>query len=314
MTSQDSGREAAARTRDSVAGRRDQDAGKLDDVAEGRDLVADERDLAADERDRAADERDQAAEARDRAAEARESSADTPDTPATGEQEQGESAAQSDRRSAAADRRQASSDRRSGRAARQQSQEDRSGSSTQRESGSSDRAAAEVDRQTASVDRGNSATDRSAAAQDSLTSTYLRGPGIALLNEQIQTAKDTSQTLCLAFVDVDHLKTVNDSLGHSAGDRLLRQVAVTISAALGPDSLLFRYGGDEFVCSILGSTQAELKGLLSQISEQLRAATEQGSISCGIAELVEGDTFESLVARADTALYEQRRAGRWRDI
>lgn len=164
------------------------------------------------------------------------------------------------------------------------------------------------------MDRGNSATDLSAAAQDSLTGTYLRGPGIALLNEQIQTAKDTSQTLCLAFVDVDHLKTVNDSLGHSAGDRLLRQVAVTISATLGPDSLLFRYGGDEFVCSILGSTQAELRGLLGQISEQLRAATEQGSISCGIAELVEGDTFESLVARADTALYEQRRADRWRDI
>ena len=314
MTSQDSGREAAARTRDSVAGRRDQDAGKLDDVAEGRDLVADERDLAADERDRAADERDQAAEARDRAAEARERSADTADTPATGEQEQGESAAQSDRRSAAADRRQASSDRRSGRAARQQSQEDRSGSSTQRESGSSDRAAAEVDRQTASVDRGNSATDRSAAARDALTGTYLRGPGIALLNEQIQTAKDTLQTLTLAFVDVDHLKTVNDSLGHSAGDRLLRQVAVTISAALGPDSLLFRYGGDEFVCSILGSTQAELRGLLSHVSEQLRAATEQGSISGVIAELEEGDTFESLVARADTALYEQRRADRWRDI
>ncbi|MEI7888408.1 MAG: diguanylate cyclase [Actinomycetes bacterium] len=311
MTAQDKGREAAARTRDSVAGRRDQDAGKLDDVAEGRDLVADERDLAANERDRAADERDQAAEARDRAAEAREKSADTP---ATAEQEQGESAAQSDRRSAAADRRQSSSDRRSGRAARQQSQEDRSGSSTQRESGSSDRAAAEVDRQTASVDRGISATDRSAAAQDALTGSYLRGPGIARLNEQIQTAKDSSQTLCLAFVDVDHLKTVNDSLGHSAGDRLLRQVAVTISATLGPDSLLFRYGGDEFVCSILGSTQAELKGLLSQISEQLRAATEQGSISCGIAELVEGDTFESLVARADTALYEQRRADRWRDI
>ena len=314
MTAQDKGREAAARTRDSVAGRRDQDAGKLDDVADDRDLVAEERDLAADERDRAADERDQAAEARDRAAEARERSADTPDTPATGEQEQGESAAQSDRRSAAADRRQASSDRRSGRAARQQSQEDRSGSSTQRESGSSDRAAAEVDRQTASVDRGNSATDRSAAAQDALTGSYLRGPGIARLNEQIQTAKDSSQTLCLAFVDVDHLKTVNDSLGHSAGDRLLRQVAVTISATLGPDSLLFRYGGDEFVCSILGSTQAELKGLLSQISEQLRAATEQGSISCGIAALVEGDTFESLVARSDTALYEQRRADRWRAI
>ena len=311
MTAEARGREAAARTRDSVAGQRDQDAGELDDVAEVRDLVADERDLAADERDRAADERDQAAEARDRAAEARESSADTPDT---GEQVDGESPAQNDRRSAAADRRQASSDRRSGRAARQRSQEDRSGSSTQRDSGSSDRAAAEVDRQTASVDRGNSATDRSAAARDALTCTYLRGPGIALLNEQIQTAKDTSQTLCLAFVDVDHLKTVNDSLGHSAGDRLLRQVAVTISAALGPDSLLFRYGGDEFVCSILGSTQAELKGLLSQISEQLRAATENGSISCGIAELVEGDTFESLVARADTALYEQRRADRWRDI
>ena len=311
MTAEARGREAAARTRDSVAGQRDQDAGELDDVAEGRDLVADERDLAADERDRAADERDQAAEARDRAAEARESSADTPDT---GEQVDGESPAQNDRRSAAADRRQASSDRRSGRAARQRSQEDRSGSSTQRDSGSSDRAAAEVDRQTASVDPGNSATDRSAAARDALTGTYLRGPGIALLNEQIQTAKDTSQTLCLAFVDVDHLKTVNDSLGHSAGDRLLRQVAVTISATLGPDSLLFRYGGDEFVCSILGSSRAELTGLLRQISEQLRAGTEQGSMSCGIAELVEGDTFESLISRADTALYEQRRADRWRDI
>jgi len=65
---------------------------------------------------------------------------------------------------------------------------------------------------------------------------------------------------------------------------------------------------------MLGSSQAELKGLLSQISEQLRAATEQGSISCGIAELVEGDTCDSLIGRADIALYEQRRADRWSDI
>ena len=314
MTAQDSGREAAARTRDSAAGKRDQDAGKLDDVADDRDLVAEERDLAADERDRAADERDQAAEARDRAAEARESSSKTRDGLASREASDGENTAQGDRRSAAADRRQASSDRRSGQAARQRAQEDRTGSSTQRESGSSDRAAAEVDRKTASVDRGNSATDRSDAAQDALTSTYLRGPGFARLNEQIQTAKDTLQTLTLAFVDVDHLKTVNDSLGHSAGDRLLRQVAITISNSLGPDALLFRYGGDEFVCSMLGSSEGELKGLLSLISEQLRAATEQGSISCGIAELVEGDTCDSLIGRADIALYEQRRADRWSDI
>ncbi len=317
MTADARRRELAAQLRDTEATSRDQDAGSRDSAAEGRDLVAEERDLLADERDRAADERDQAAESRDRAAEARERLADGSAEGLSGadaEEAATPTQSQQDRQAAATDRRQARSDRRSGQGERRQAQADRTRSSTQRDSGISDRAASQADRDTASTDRGKSSADRDTAAFDALTGVYLRGPGLVRLTALVQAAQDSEEPLTLGFVDVDHLKTVNDSLGHSAGDRLLRQVAETLSATLGTNSLVFRYGGDEFVCAVPRSSLTDLRALLEQVSEQLRMGSERGSISVGFAEFATGDTAETLMARADSALYEQRRTERWGDI
>ena len=316
MTADARRRELAAQLRDTEATHRDQDAGSRDSAAEGRDLVAEERDLLADERDRAADERDQAAESRDRAAEARERLADGSAEGLSGadaEEAATPTQSQQDRQAAAADRRQARSDRRSGQGERRQAQADRTRSSTQRDSGISDRAASQADRDTASTDRGKSSADRDTAAFDALTGVYLRGPGLVRLTALVQAAQDSEEPLTLGFVDVDHLKTVNDSLGHSAGDRLLRQVAETLSATLGTNSLVFRYGGDEFVCAVPRSSLKGLTALLEQASEQLRIGSERGSVSVGLSEFEAGDTAETLMARADSALYEQRRSKRWSD-
>jgi diguanylate cyclase (GGDEF)-like protein len=311
MNAEEQRRERAATLRDTDATLRDQHAGGRDSAAEERDLLAEERDLLADERDRAADERDQVAETRDRAATAREK-AEIDRTVGMGELPE-PTQSQTDRQAAATDRRHARADRRSGQAERRKSQTDRSLSSTQRVSGISDRAASESDRLTASADRGQSVTDQATAALDELTGVLLRGPGLVRLTALVQAARDGEESLQLAFLDVDHLKTVNDSLGHSAGDRLLRQVAETLSATLGPDALVLRYGGDEFVCATPRSSSEELDLLLRQVRERLRAGSESGSISFGTTGLLPSDTAESMMARADSALYDQRRSERWSD-
>ena len=86
-------------------------------------------------------------------------------------------------------------------------------------------ARSETDRTAGLVDREASAADRTAADLDELTGAYRRGPGLRELKRDVAKALRTGTSLTVAFVDVDHLKRVNDSLGHAAGDRLLRRVA-----------------------------------------------------------------------------------------
>jgi diguanylate cyclase (GGDEF)-like protein len=121
-------------------------------------------------------------------------------------------------------------------------------------------------------------------------------------------------------VDVDHFKSVNDRYGHNAGDEVLCAVAVALSSEVRASDLLSRTGGEEFVVLLHSDSTCEL----AQVAERLRMAVESikapaGAVwsglmvrvSVGGAPVDEADTgWKDTIHRADTALYEAKRAGR----
>jgi diguanylate cyclase (GGDEF)-like protein len=222
------------------------------------------------DRDRTAEVRDDTSEARDDTSEARDSRAEARDKRAEAREARGDTAG------APADRAEALRDRRGG---------------------ASDRSRSADDREAASKDRELSAEDRAIAAIDALTGTYRREVGMLLLDHDVLRAKRTNQPFTLAFVDLDDLKAVNDSLGHVAGDQLLRATADAIRGHLRPYDLIVRYGVD--------LTMAAAAERFVLVNADL-AATRQASVSAGLAQFETDDALEDLIARADEALYSER--------
>ena len=296
-------RDRAADLRDSEAKQRDQTGDQRDRVADQRDQTSDQRDLAANDRDSAARRHDEAAEARDRIASHLGALTDATTIAVTGQPAVA-------RRDAAVDRARARQDRQAGAGDRSHAEQDRDLALTDRDLGAGERNHAELDRKRALDDREASARDRRHASFDDLTGAYLRGVGFVQLGREIARARRTEQPLVLAFVDVDRLKDVNDSRGHAAGDRMLLEVATILRAKLRSYDLIIRYGGDEFVCVIPGLNVADATTRLALVNSSLAEGSEHGSVTVGFAELQPDDSLEALVARADTALYRQRRPRR----
>jgi diguanylate cyclase len=122
----------------------------------------------------------------------------------------------------------------------------------------------------------------------------------------------------LAMVDVDDLKRVNDTHGHGAGDKVLHFVAQMLARSVRAGDVVCRIGGDEFavLAPNLSLTQAEqrLRSVLTAISTPEHAKVDRPSpmtgVSCGLAEFSAGDSFKTLVKRADDALYAAKRNGK----
>lgn len=121
----------------------------------------------------------------------------------------------------------------------------------------------------------------------------------------------------LLMIDVDHFKRINDRWGHETGDRALQSVARALAASARRDDLVCRYGGEEF-CLLLVDVDARA---CQDIDARLRHALHRSAaladglslaFSSGLAILRAGDDVESLLRRADTALYEAKAAGRGR--
>jgi len=184
--------------------------------------------------------------------------------------------------------------------------EDRDEPSGDREDGRSDRVVAATDRAAAAIDRAAAAQDRAAASSDELTGTYLRGPGHVELKREIARARRTDQPLVLAFFDVDGLKAVNDSRGHEAGDQLLRGVTDVLRHQLREYDVIVRHGGDEFVCALPGVSLATARTRLAGIHAAVVASGEDWGVSAGLAILEDEDSLETLIRRADAAMYEHR--------
>ena len=183
---------------------------------------------------------------------------------------------------------------------------DRAGALRDRQGGASDRAQAADDRAAASVDRILSAQERMANSIDELTGAHRKEAGIVELEREIARATRTNQPFVLAFLDVDTLKATNDSLGHADGDQRLRQTAASIRAHLRSYDLLIRFGGDEFLCALPDVTMAQAAERFSLVNADL-AAAQQGSVTVGLAELRADDAVQELIARADDAMYTERR-------
>lgn len=128
------------------------------------------------------------------------------------------------------------------------------------------------------------------------------------------------QTLALLFIDLDHFKRVNDSLGHPVGDVLLQTVAERITSTVRESDLVSRFGGDEFVLLLTGADQPAAamevaNKLLAAISAPLpvEAALISVTPSIGIALFPEhGGTPAELIKHADTAMYHAKSGGRAR--
>jgi diguanylate cyclase (GGDEF)-like protein len=126
------------------------------------------------------------------------------------------------------------------------------------------------------------------------------------MTREMARARRTGQPLIVAYLDVDGLKTINDSLGHAAGDTTLLRVANALQAGLRSYDVIIRYGGDEFVCVITGLSMIEAEERFERINTDLAGGAEYRSITVGLAPMQPDDTPEGLVARADAALYGQR--------
>lgn len=155
------------------------------------------------------------------------------------------------------------------------------------------------------------------ALQDPLTGVGNRNSMQQTLQRDIHSARRHAQSLTVLMIDIDHFKRVNDSYGHSAGDSVLVQVAQSIQQQLRAVDALFRYGGEEFL-AVLPNTdkqQASLvaKRILNSL-EQLKAQAAdqeiQVTVSIGSAALNADDTLETLLQRADSALYRAKKQGR----
>ncbi len=115
------------------------------------------------------------------------------------------------------------------------------------------------------------------------------------------------------MVDLDHFKTVNDTLGHDAGDEILRRLAQLIQDEMRPNNLAARWGGEEFILLLPGIPSARLlpaaEKVRSRVESELRYKELHITASIGIAH-GNVDEFETLAKRADEALYKAKAAGR----
>ena len=147
------------------------------------------------------------------------------------------------------------------------------------------------------------------AAVDELTGVYRRGHGMHILTREVRRAfRSPDERLVVAFLDVDGLKWFNDTAGHAEGDRLLVELTEAMTKRLRSHDIVFRYGGDEFVCILPGANLEGASPIFTAMAEAFAEGGESRRFSVGLAEVREGDTPESLVARADTALYQARAA------
>jgi diguanylate cyclase (GGDEF)-like protein len=164
---------------------------------------------------------------------------------------------------------------------------------------------------------------------DSLTGVYNRRYIDRRLVEEIARARRQGYRISCMYIDIDHFKQVNDSVGHAGGDEVLREVATRIKAELRISDALARFGGEEFVVLLI---DADLDSA-SMVAQRIRASVALSpvhlntgeqvpvTVSIGVATLddferdnaIEG-VAQDLVAQADTALYQAKANGRNRVV
>ena len=155
------------------------------------------------------------------------------------------------------------------------------------------------------------------ATLDPLTLTYNRRTLAELAARALAQARRQGSGFAVLLLDVDHFKRINDTLGHAAGDEALQRLVGVLRTGMRAEDTLGRMGGEEFIVLLphVDAAQAMAAG------ERLRAAVEAArpvlagtpwpmTVSIGVAARTDGEDFDTLLRRADAAMYAAKHAGR----
>ncbi len=161
-------------------------------------------------------------------------------------------------------------------------------------------------------------TIRQMAYYDSLTGL----PNRNLLNDRLAVAlanaSRNNQKVAILFLDLDHFKTINDSLGHEAGDQLLQQVSLRIKKVLRKQDTIARMGGDEFIVLIPGLTDTDhtarlAEKILDAVTPPMKIGDNELYIGCSIGISIfpdDGMEIKTLLKNSDLAMYRAKEKGR----
>ncbi len=156
------------------------------------------------------------------------------------------------------------------------------------------------------------------ATTDPLTGLMNRREGLHRFQQEMVRHEREGKSLGAMILDIDRFKAINDKHGHAAGDLALKVVAHTIMQGIRDYDIVCRYGGEEFLIVLPGSDLANASETGERMLEMIRSRTvrlENGGIlrltaSAGITALKEGDSIDSIINRADDAMYQAKAEGR----
>ncbi len=151
------------------------------------------------------------------------------------------------------------------------------------------------------------------ASIDSLTKIYNRSKYGEIVEREIERTKRFNLSLSIIIFDIDAFKRINDTYGHLNGDEVLKRLVALVQEEIRKIDILIRWGGDEFICILPGT---KLEGA-ARLAERIRLSvknyefTNMGKVtlSMGISQVTKGDTEDSLLKRADEALYKAKMNG-----
>jgi len=161
---------------------------------------------------------------------------------------------------------------------------------------------------------GQQPTPEAQQAQQVLAEARLKAEA---MEREIARSRRLGSPLCLALLDIDNFKSINDRLGHTAGDAALVHLAQVTREVMRPQDLLARYGGEEFVIVLPDTTQAQgveaMKRLQRELTTHFFLHNNEKiliTFSAGVAELDAQESGNDAIRRADQAMYLAKRAGK----
>jgi diguanylate cyclase (GGDEF)-like protein len=158
-----------------------------------------------------------------------------------------------------------------------------------------------------------------AATHDFLTDLLNRSEIVAALQREISRSEREERAATVIMADVDHFKAINDSMGHAAGDTVLKEVAERLKSDLRPYDLAGRYGGGEFLLILPGCDLRtgvrradEIRRLVERNAVPTGCGTKRVTVSMGVTvtPTTRGHSLASVLEEADSALYTAKNNGR----
>jgi len=154
--------------------------------------------------------------------------------------------------------------------------------------------------------------------RDTLTNAYNRGAFDTAIVQSLNTHFILNQPVTLVLIDLDNFKEINDTYGHAAGDEVLRAVGDCLARSfIRKSDFTARYGGDEFAVILADTTAKNSVSLIERFMHQVSEitvpyASDDVKVGCsiGCTEIHDDDSTQTLIERADSALYEAKAAGR----